>query len=183
MRHRARSLLPREACLPGTDCYPARKRSRTKLEYAVTETEVMKQAPLWSAVVGVGLFVTGCQDGSEESGCVATAECAPGYVCDLEMRVCTRSRESCSAPDHCGTNETCSAEGVCRVGDCFFHGCVSGFDCTIVERRYACVSESALPNGGAGGVAADGPDSSPAGRSSSSDQEGAEGNAGAAGSE
>lgn len=100
--------------------------------------------------------LTGCEGGTDLPACMADVECAPGYFCDPGLRTCTMHPSACASPLECGTNETCGSDGTCRVGDCSFHGCVTGYYCALVESALVCLE-------GAGGASYGPPPGSAAG--------------------
>jgi hypothetical protein len=85
----------------------------------------------------------------EDAGCYSSSDCAPDYACDSRSGDCylPSSNNSCSRPQECAVDETCSSAGECVTGDCTFpgSGCVSGYECDSSSGIWSCV-----PNGSAG---------------------------------
>lgn len=94
-------------------------------------------------LLSTALLLPGCPIYSDEVvylGCYGDYDC-PGGTCDYSTGNCVDyvALDRCDEPSDCGANETCSVSGVCKVGDCTFHGCVSGYACTIAsDTRWSC---------------------------------------------
>jgi hypothetical protein len=120
----------------------------------------------WGLVALVGVIVQGCP--VYEDYCDSSSDCAPGFRCNVYTGDCELASSgpgpSCSAPVDCGPGETCSRVGECRPGSCVFHGCVSGYTCSVVDGLHACIPGS--PGGGPGatdgGAPGEAPDASDA---------------------
>jgi len=123
----------------------------------------MTQALLWGLTFSAAFAVTGCPVFPDDNNaCMSSAECAPGYACDLESGFCHLSPSggngTCSAPSDCGTNETCGRDSLCHTGSCRIEttGCVDGYSCEIVVGAWACVpidGGSSVGSGGSVGAA------------------------------
>jgi len=95
--------------------------------------------------------VGACSSSSMDDGCYTDGDCAPGYSCDDSSGVCRAPTDgggdSCSAPADCPPSYTCGEDSRCRPGDCYFNGCVSGFECQSSTGTWEC-----LPSSGAAGA-------------------------------
>jgi hypothetical protein len=119
----------------------------------------MKRVVLSSAALLAALVLPGCPVYPEERGCLTREDCRSGEVCSVHGDcvianggaggVGGSSSGQCDEPRDCRGNQTCGRDGRCLVGDCTFHGCVSGFECRQVEGDWAC----ARSDGGVGGSA------------------------------
>jgi hypothetical protein len=121
----------------------------------------MKRVVLSSAALLAALVLPGCPVYPEERGCFTREDCRSGEVCSADgdcvsaaggaggAGVGGSSSDQCDEPSDCRGNQTCGRDRRCRVGDCTFHGCVSGFECRHVEGDWAC----ARSDGGIGGSA------------------------------
>ncbi|HET7542776.1 MAG TPA: hypothetical protein VFK05_23050 [Polyangiaceae bacterium] len=122
-------------------------------------------------LVALGAF-GGCQSSSMDEGCIDDSDCAPGSQCDYSSGECRTppdgGNDSCRAPSDCAPSYTCGEKGTCMPGDCYFNGCVTGFDCQSSTGTWECLPSS----GGAAGASNEDGDS----------QAGSGGVAGAAGS-
>jgi len=103
------------------------------------------------ALAGLG----GCPIYShEDDGCYRDSDCAPGYLCDDNSGEClapsNQNGGSCRAPRDCSPSYTCSENGLCVAGDCYFSGCVSGFQCQSSTGTWECMPTS-MGAAGAGG--------------------------------
>jgi hypothetical protein len=106
------------------------------------------------ALLGAALL-SGCPIYPDERlVCDTSLDCPNGYSCSDSTGYCYLpgtggggNGPSCNEPTDCDFNETCSAKGVCRVGDCSFHGCVSGYTCAVDQGTWRCVA-----GGGTGGT-------------------------------
>ena len=69
--------------------------------------------------------------------------CARGYHCEPYSGACVpiAAESMCTSPGQCVAAETCTPEFVCRPGSCTNYGCVSGFQCGVVEGAHACVPQ------------------------------------------
>jgi len=110
------------------------------------------------AALGV---VGACSSTTMDEGCYSDSDCAPGNLCD-ESGACYAPTDGgndvCTEPADCPVSYTCGKEGRCSPGDCYFNGCVSGFECQSSTGIWQCLSGSAGTSGdsasaGAGGVA------------------------------
>ena len=127
----------------------------------------MKRVVLSSAALLAALVLPGCPVYPEERGCFSQEDCRSGEVCSVHGNcvnaaggagggagvagvggVGGSSSGSCDEPSDCRGNQTCGRDARCHVGDCTFHGCVSGFECRQVEGDWACAR-----SGGTGGSA------------------------------
>ncbi|MEZ4220150.1 MAG: hypothetical protein R3B13_04410 [Polyangiaceae bacterium] len=133
----------------------------------------MRRAWMISLALISPTLLVGCPIYPEEPyGCTSSADCGSDRACDLTTGTCyvpkggsggSSSSTTCKAPSDCGVNETCSKSGECRIGDCSFHGCVSGYHCDIADGTYSCVADPG--SGGSGGQG--GSDSGSAGQGGS----------------
>jgi len=129
--------------------------------------------------------------------CAYDSDCATGYVCDQSSGECfvpPESNDACRAPSDCPPSYTCGEKGYCMPGDCYFNGCVSGFECDSSSGIWECVpsSDGAAPppgdagasgNAGASGHAGGSANAGGAGNAGASGDAGASGHAGASGNE
>jgi hypothetical protein len=109
---------------------------------------------VWAAaLIGCPLYEDDC-----------TGNCARGYECEPYSGACVPigAEPACTRPGQCGAAETCTPEFVCRPGSCTNYGCVSGFQCGVVDGAHACVStpDAAPPPADAGRGPADASSSS-----------------------
>jgi hypothetical protein len=122
----------------------------------------MKRVVLSSAALLAALVLPGCPVYPEERGCFTHEDCRGGEVCSVNGNCVIAnggaggaggaggsSSGQCDEPSDCRGNQTCGRDRRCHVGDCTFHGCVSGFECRQVEGDWAC----ARSGGGTGGSA------------------------------
>ncbi len=115
----------------------------------------MKRAMLTGlALVGAALL-SGCPIYPEDRlVCETSLDCPDGYSCSASTGYCYLPAGSgggpnggtCDEPKDCDFNETCSSKGVCKTGDCSFHGCVAGYTCAVDQGTWSCVA------GGSGGT-------------------------------
>jgi hypothetical protein len=114
----------------------------------------------WSALFPLGLLAQGCP--VYEDYCDSPSDCAPGFRCNAYTGDCELASigpgPACGAPGDCGPGETCAESGECRPGSCVFHGCVSGYTCSVVDGLHACSLGSS--GGGPGAIDAGAPDAS-----------------------
>jgi hypothetical protein len=76
-----------------------------------------------------------------EDDCDELDDCASGFYCDSYNRCQPVLDEvGCVRPSECELGETCTPDFVCRPGSCDYHGCVSGYRCSIVDSAHACVT-------------------------------------------
>ena len=134
----------------------------------------MKRALLIGLSLLSAALLSGCPIYPEERlFCETNLDCPAGYACDGDTGYCRvvggtggATGKTCDAPKDCGFNQTCSSKGVCKTGDCSFHGCVTGYTCVVDQGTWACVSGtggtggSAGPDGGDGSAGTDGGDGS-----------------------
>jgi hypothetical protein len=103
-------------------------------------------------LVALGAF-GGCQSSTMDEGCYADSDCASGTVCDSTSGECRAApdggSDSCHAPSDCAPSYTCGMKGYCMPGDCYFNGCVSGFECQSSTGTWECA-----PSSGAGAAGA-----------------------------
>lgn len=101
------------------------------------------------AVVGA------CSTTTMEGGCYSDNDCETGYLCDDSSGACYLGTDgndvTCSKPSDCLASYTCGQDGHCAPGDCYFNGCVTGFDCQSSTGTWQCLPNSA----GAGGASGD----------------------------
>lgn len=127
----------------------------------------MRRALSMSLALVAPLILVGCPIYPEEPyGCTTSADCGQNRACDLTTGECYVPKTGtggtggggtgCTAPGDCGLNETCSKNGQCRIGDCSFHGCVTGYSCDIADGTYTCVAADAGAGGQGGSAGASG---------------------------
>jgi hypothetical protein len=132
----------------------------------------MKKSAFPAALVLLAVASSGCPIyDSRDDTCYDDWDCRDGYACDAINGDCvpvsqpnTSSNQgrSCTEPADCGTNETCSRAGICKVGDCHFEsiGCLRGYACSSTSGRWQCVAgeqnEAGASSGGEGGAGATG---------------------------
>ena len=116
----------------------------------------MKRVVLSVAALLTAFVLPGCPIYPEERGCFSHEDCPSGYACHaagycvlVDGNAGSGSGPQCDEPKDCRVNETCGKDRRCHVGDCTFHGCVTGFECRSVDRSWACTQSSST--GGAGG--------------------------------
>ena len=102
----------------------------------------------------VALGTLGSCSSSADGGCYYDTDCAPGYLCDDSSGECRQPSNggdvSCSRPTDCPQNYTCGEENRCLPGDCYFNGCVAGFECQSSTGTWECLPASAGAAGAAG---------------------------------
>jgi hypothetical protein len=135
------------------------------------------QRSRWALVFCVGLLAQGCP--VYEDYCDSRADCAPGFRCNVYTGDCELASfgpgPACNAPRDCGPGETCAQSGECLPGSCVFHGCVSGYTCSVVDGLHTCAPRSQTGGPGAtdagepSGEAADASSSDAAAADSTSD--------------
>lgn len=105
----------------------------------------------WVAVALAALVVQGCP--VYEDYCDSRSDCAPGYRCNPYTGDCELTSygpgPECAAPAECGPGETCGQSGECLPGSCVFHGCVSGYRCSVVDGLHSCTARSETGGPGA----------------------------------
>jgi hypothetical protein len=91
-----------------------------------------------TALVGCPLFDDNCDERDD---------CTSGFYCDPLSRRCEPvlggDTLACTGPSECEVGETCAPDFVCRPGSCDYHGCVSGYRCSVVDFAHACVPPEA----------------------------------------
>lgn len=90
-----------------------------------------------------------------DDDCDELDDCASGFYCNRESRRCQPALDviGCLRPSECEAGETCTPDLVCRPGSCDYHGCVSGYRCSVLDSAHACViEEEVLGLGDAGPV-------------------------------
>jgi hypothetical protein len=106
----------------------------------------------------VALGVLGSCSSNDDEGCYGDSDCAPGFVCDDSSGECRASSNGgnhpCTLPTDCAQSYACGEQGRCLPGDCYFNGCVSGFECQSSTGTWECLSSS-------GAAGAFGTDNSP----------------------
>lgn len=107
--------------------------------------------------VALGVLVDACSSNSLDDGCYIDSDCSSGYLCDDSTGACyaasggNGNSQVCSAPSDCPANYTCGKESRCLPGDCFFHGCVTGFECQSSTGVWQCAPTSDGGSAGASG--------------------------------
>jgi hypothetical protein len=95
----------------------------------------------------VALGVLGSCTSSADDGCYSDGDCAAGYVCDDFSGACRASigggNDFCSLPSDCPQSYTCGQERRCLPGDCYFNGCVTGFECQSSTGTWECLPGAA----------------------------------------
>jgi hypothetical protein len=95
-----------------------------------------------------------CHSNSGGDGCYDDNDCASGDRCDAYSGQCVAAtdggRDSCRAPTDCPANYTCGEQSFCSPGDCYFSGCVAGFECQSSTGRWECLPGSGDAAGAAG---------------------------------
>jgi hypothetical protein len=98
--------------------------------------------------------IDACSSNSMDGGCYTDSDCGSNYLCDDSTGDCYASSDpvntDCSKPSDCVAGYTCGKAGQCMPGDCFFHGCASGFECESSTGRWECLSSSAGAAGATG---------------------------------
>lgn len=116
----------------------------------------------------------------DDDGCWHDRDCADGYSCDENTGDCylasSPSNGRCSVPSDCGVNQTCTASGVCKSGDCSFNGCPAGYLCDSSSGVFACIVS--VNSGGVAGAGGGGSAGSGAAGSAPLDSAGSAGEAG-----
>lgn len=106
---------------------------------------------IFFAALGV---LGGCPSTNADDGCYLDRDCASGYVCDASSGACVvapdGAADACQAPSDCGASYTCSDHGRCLPGDCYFNGCVTGFECQSSTGTWECLPSSTGAAGAAG---------------------------------
>lgn len=107
-------------------------------------------------LLALGAF-GGCQSSTMDEGCIDDSDCEPGSLCDYPSGECFAPSEgdACQAPSDCAPSYTCGEKGRCMPGDCYFNGCVTGFECESSTGTWECLPSSAGA-GGEGGASGDG---------------------------
>jgi hypothetical protein len=127
----------------------------------------MKKVVVVGATLVLALVLPGCPIYPQESDvCYSDNDCEAGALCDESAGICvvpigptgTGGMDSgtfCVAPEDCSVNETCSASGICTIGDCSFPGvgCVAGYSCGVADGVHACIPNGMSGTGGAPGAA------------------------------
>jgi hypothetical protein len=92
--------------------------------------------------------LVGCPMYSDD--CDSRDDCATGFYCDRYSQRCQPVAQDepvgCTRPDQCAIGETCTPQLECLPGSCDYHGCASGYICSVVDSVHTCVS-----NGGDAG--------------------------------
>jgi hypothetical protein len=98
--------------------------------------------------------VDGCSSNAMDEGCYSDGDCGTGYLCDDSTGACYPSTDntdvSCTKPSDCVAGYTCGKEAQCAAGDCYFNGCVTGFECESSTGRWECLPASAGAAGASG---------------------------------
>ncbi|HEY0469663.1 MAG TPA: hypothetical protein VGC79_35980 [Polyangiaceae bacterium] len=96
----------------------------------------------------------GCTSTSSHDGCYSDNECAVGERCDEYYGTCVvptdGGGDACSAPTDCPASYTCGEKGRCSPGDCYFSGCITGYECKSSTGRWECLASSGDTAGAAG---------------------------------
>ena len=99
--------------------------------------------------------VDGCSSNTMDEGCYTDGDCGTGYRCDDSTGACyvwtDTTDVSCKKPDDCFAGYTCGTDGQCAPGDCYFSGCVSGFECESSTGRWECLPASVGAAGASSG--------------------------------
>lgn len=111
----------------------------------------MKTVAAWTMAISFAWLATACPV-YDDTACSFDMDCAPGLYCDVRAGVCVSPDIECSAPDDCSTNETCGSDGLCHVGDCYFHGCVDDYECVGDVLGYHCSVDGQPDDGGGAGT-------------------------------
>ncbi len=145
------------------------------------------------------LVLSGCPIYPNEIECYDNFDCPSGTYCN-EYNHCVKPPDgfggsggsagtggfsnACDEPDDCGPNETCGEDGTCHTGDCFFSGCVSGYECVLDGYQYVCLPVgTGGSGGGTGGTGGVGGSAGQAGSAGAAGIAGGAGTAGSAGSD
>jgi hypothetical protein len=83
----------------------------------------------------------GCPSTLQEGACYRDGDCDHGYQCD-DSGACVALPNACHAPSDCSPGYTCGDNGQCLPGDCYFNGCVAGFQCESATGRWQCAQSS-----------------------------------------
>ncbi len=115
----------------------------------------MKRAAVTVILFGALAALGGCPIYShEDDGCYRNSDCAPGYRCDDYTGACLASSDPganfCRAPSDCDQSYTCGKSGRCQPGDCYFNGCVTGFQCQSSTGTWECAPNSSGAAGSSG---------------------------------
>ena len=112
----------------------------------------MNRLSLLGLLAAGAALLTGCP--LYDEGAQGCFECGVGGGTTTTTTTVTGtgSEWPCTKPEDCtGINETCSAEGVCKTGDCSINGCVEGYVCRKGEdQQVHCFASAGV--GGAGGT-------------------------------
>ena len=103
---------------------------------------------IWTAVAAGGLWAVACGYGGSGDGCKSHDECDEGYTCVTSTGRCrvvepasSGADFGCDSPNECFDGETCGTDRTCHPGSCYFHECVNGYDCVVVEGVFTCAAE------------------------------------------
>jgi hypothetical protein len=114
----------------------ARGRSRLRWGWPLVAAAVLQGCPVY------------------DDYCNNRSDCAPGFECNVYSGNCELVTNepglSCVSPSGCGPGETCGQAGECRTGSCVFHGCVSGYTCSVVDGIHTCAPQPSNGDGGPG---------------------------------
>ncbi|MEI9953018.1 MAG: hypothetical protein WDO74_29580 [Pseudomonadota bacterium] len=114
----------------------------------------MKRAAVTVIFFGAVAALGGCPSETRDAGCYRNADCAAGYECDVYRGECRAPSDDhsdpCNVPADCARSYTCSKNGRCLPGDCYFHDCVTGFECQSSTGKWECLPSSAGAAGAAG---------------------------------
>jgi hypothetical protein len=123
----------------------------------------MKRTLGLAMVALTGALASGCPVFPHERTCYDQYDCPADYYCAYPDNVCMprtgggggtagqagqSASTPCSSPSQCDFNSVCGKDGFCHTGDCFFSGCVQGYQCVKDSSYYVC--KPATPDGGAG---------------------------------
>src|SRR5688572_22274421 len=91
------------------------------------------------ALCGSATALAGCP--LYDEACDEQDDCGSGFYCEQYSSRCQPVPDAigCIRPSECAVGETCTPDFVCRPGSCDYHGCVSGYRCSVVDSAHACI--------------------------------------------